>query len=69
MYTPEVQMQITLWRQQAAEGTLTQDELRKAILVLRETRMTAAQSTPQSKRAKAKIEIPSADDLLARLGD
>ncbi len=68
MYPPEVMMQITQWRQQAVEGTLTQDELRKAILALRQTRKLAAATTPAARRKTATLAIPDADTLLAALG-
>lgn len=66
--SPELQSKIALWRQKAVNGTLTQDEMREAILALRADRVGAAVASAASKRSKAKAEIPDADDLLAEMG-
>lgn len=66
--SPELQSKIALWRQKAVQGTLTQEEMREAILALRADRVGAAVASAASKRSKAKAEIPDADDLLAEMG-
>lgn len=66
--SPELQSKITLWRARAANGTLTQDEMREAIAALRADRIGAAIASDKSKRAKAKAEIPDAGDLLKEMG-
>lgn len=66
--SPELQSKIALWRQKAIQGTLTQDEMKEAILALRQDRVGAAAASAASKRSKAKAEIPDADDLLAEMG-
>lgn len=43
---------IAEWRQKAREGTLTQDEMRAAIVFLRGER-TAAAATPRAGKSKA----------------
>lgn len=66
--SPELQSKIALWRQKAVQGTLTQDEMKEAILALRQDRVGAATASAAAKRSKAKAEIPDADDLLAEMG-
>lgn len=69
--SPDLQAKIQLWRAKAREGTLTQDEMREAILALRRDRLSiSAPATAGSKvnrtRAVAKAK-PNSDDLLAEL--
>ncbi len=59
--------EIALLRHKALEGTLTQEELTRAIVLLRQDRRGAAIASERSKKAKAKAEIPSADDLLKEM--
>lgn len=66
--SPELQSRIAVWRSKAAVGTLTKDEMREAIKVLRQDRVAAAANSERARTAKAKAEIPSADDLLKELG-
>lgn len=66
--SPELQSKISIWRQRAINGTLTQDEMKEAILALRQDRIGASIASAASKRTKAKAEIPDADDLLAEMG-
>ena len=68
MITPEIQAKIILYRQKANEGTLSLDEMKEAILMLRGSRRSAAVSSEQAKRVKAKKEVKSADQLLDELG-
>ena len=65
---PELQSKISIWRQQAADGTLSPESMREAIIALREGRVNAAKSAVTSTRSKAIKIIPSADDLLKELG-
>ena len=66
--SPEAQSKVALWRQKAREGTLTQEERREAIKVLREDRIGAAQTSTASRAKKAPKAPINADDLLAELG-
>lgn len=66
--SPELQSKISIWRQRAINGTLTQDEMKEAILALRQDRIGASIASAASKRTKAKAEIPDADALLAEMG-
>lgn len=65
--TAEQQSQIAVWRQKAAEGTLTIEEMREIVVLLRASRRTAAAASEQARRTRAKAAIPSADDLLSEL--
>lgn len=67
--TPELNAKIAIWRQRALEGTLTLEEQREAILLLREGRVNAARASEASRRTgKAKAKIKSADEMLDELG-
>lgn len=65
--SPELQSKIAIWRQRAIDGSLTEADLTEAIRALRQDRVGAAVASDKSRRAKAKVEIPSAEDLLAEL--
>lgn len=70
LLSPELQSKIALWRQKANDGTLTLEEQKEAILLLRAGRKNAltAQAASASKTKKAKAAIPDADSLLDELG-
>lgn len=63
----ELQQKIAGWRARAAEGTLTLEEMKEAILHLRAGRVNAQNASAASKRKKAIAEIPSAADMLSDL--
>lgn len=69
MYSPEDQSRISDMRAKALAGTLTLDEARQAILMLRAGRETAAAAAKASgsKGAKAKAPARNADDMLNEL--
>lgn len=66
--TPEIQAKMAIWRQKIADNTMTEGEMLEAVQVLRAGRLRAAAASDTSRRAKAKAEIPSADDMLNELG-
>jgi hypothetical protein len=66
--SPELQSKITIWRSKVLANTITEEEMAEAILALRADRVGAAVASEKSRRAKAKVEIPSADDLLGEIG-
>ena len=66
MLDANVTNQLAIWRQKAAAGTITQAEMREAILLLRQSRRSAAEDTKKSTTKKGPSK--SADDLLAELG-
>lgn len=66
--TLNLQMKVAEWRAKARAGTLTLEETKEAIKVLRQGRSLIAQATGGSKtNAKAKAAKPSGDDLLSEL--
>jgi len=65
--SPELQAKIAIWRAKAVDGRLTEDDMREAILALRADRVGAQVASDKSRRAKAKIEIPTAADLINEL--
>jgi hypothetical protein len=56
MYTPELQSQVETWRAKAKAGTLTKEELREALVMLREGRVGAARVSAKSRASKAPID-------------
>jgi hypothetical protein len=66
--TPEMNSKIAMWRQKSNEGTLTVEELKEAVEALRGDRRSASVASEASRRGKAKVVVPSAEDLLAELG-
>lgn len=65
--TPELISKIAVWRSKADAGTLTIEEMKEAIEALRGNRRSASTSYEQARRAKAKVAIPAADELLKEL--
>jgi hypothetical protein len=68
MTSPELQAKIAIWRKRALEGTLSREEMAEAIVALRAGRVGAHVASETSRRKRAIVEIPSADDLLNELG-
>lgn len=68
--TPELINKVQLARQKIADGTITLDEQKEMILILRNNRMAAA-AQPKASKAKSagrtKIPSKSADDMLSEL--
>jgi hypothetical protein len=73
MNTPvplELQSKIASWRQRAAEGTLTLDEMREAVVHLRAGRLSAASAVNAARKSSAKRSVaPGAEDMLGELGE
>lgn len=67
MYSPEMSARIAEWRRKSLDGTLSIDEMKAAVVALREGRVSAAASSAKSRSAKAKAPARSADDMLAEL--
>jgi hypothetical protein len=68
---PEVVAKIAVIRQKMIEGIATTEELKEAVTMMREDRKITSVVAPASggtRRAKAKAEIKSADDMLDELG-
>jgi hypothetical protein len=65
--TPELNAKIAIWRQKALDGTLALDEMKEAISALRQGRVSAGIASATSRAKKAKVEVPSAADLLTEM--
>jgi len=65
--SPELQMKIAGWRQKAAEGTLSLEDCKEYVTLMREGRMSSSVSSAATKRKKAIKEIPDAKDILSGL--
>lgn len=63
---PALQAKIAIWRARAqGQGEpMTLEEYREAIAAIRGDRVGAAMASATSRAKKAKVEVPSADDLL-----
>ena len=66
--TPETISKIAHWRAKQREGELSQADMLEIIRTLRGERVGAAMASAKTKVAKAKAEIPNANDLLDELG-
>lgn len=66
MLSPEQQTRLALYRSKNADGTLTIDELKEAVIMMREARVAAQVANASSGKAKKK-PTKSADDLLGEL--
>ncbi|MGH9425203.1 MAG: hypothetical protein ACRD2L_02705 [Terriglobia bacterium] len=64
MHSPELQSKIISWRAKCVAGTITLEEMREAIKLMRGERVTAGQASLRKRSGPAK----SADDLLSELG-
>ena len=67
-HSPEEQTKIAIWRQRSIDGTLTIDDCRDYVTLMRKGRMGAAKASEASRKSRAKKEVRSAEDLLKGLG-
>jgi len=68
-YTLETLSRIAILRQKAADGSITLDDMREAVRLMRGDRKSAvtASEAGTKRRAIAKAVIPSADEMLSEL--
>lgn len=64
MYSPELESRVQIWRQKCADGTITQDDYREVVALLRQHRFGASAAASSS---KPKVAAVSAASLLERL--
>lgn len=68
---PEVLNRVAEWQRKAADGSITLEECREAVKLLRANRMASAEAAAKSKsgsKSKAKASPPrAAGDLLSEL--
>lgn len=69
MYSPEVSAAIQSYRERVRAGTLTLDDMREALSMLRNGRAAAARTSTASrtKHAATKAPVASGEDLLSEL--
>lgn len=67
LQSPETQSKIANWRLKAQLGTITLEEMREAIKLMREDRVSSTAASPKAKSARAKAPKKSVDDLLGEL--
>lgn len=67
MYTSEQLQRINELRQKSLNNTITIDELKEGIILMRESRM-GAQIANKASKTKSKAPARSADDMLSELG-
>jgi len=65
----DLQIKFAEWRKRSAEGTLSLEEMKEAIALVRQGRMNASAAAASTKRTAAKKIIPNAEDLLGELED
>jgi hypothetical protein len=65
--SPEIAAKMPIWRARAARGELTEAEVFEAMAAYRAGRQTASEQTVAKRSARAKAEVPSADDMLAKM--
>lgn len=66
-HSAESQAKLSDWREKAKEGTITIEEMKEAIAVLREGRISACFASAGSRAKKEKKPIPIAEELLRML--
>lgn len=66
MFSPELQSKFALWRAKCADGSITMAELTEAYRLMREERKSATEAAGK-RRARAKAEVKSGEDLLKEL--
>ena len=68
--TPEINQRIQLLRQRmAANEPISMEEMKEAVAIMREGRLSSAYSADATKRKKAMVAIPKAQDMLSELDD
>lgn len=66
--TPELQSHLSNLRLKSLNGTITMEEMREAIRLLREGRKSTLEATAKARTKKAATPGRSADELLGDLG-
>lgn len=64
MYTPQIEGQIALWRAKAIDGTLSQEDLKAAVAIMREGRVAASASTATKKKPPTNLNVEDMENEL-----
>ena len=67
--TPETMSRLSILRAKVAEGSITLEELKEGVKLMREDREVSSKASANPRRAKAKAEIKSADEMLDELAN
>lgn len=70
MYSPETQSKMAHLRAKAVDGSISEEELRTAVKLIREDRYSVLQAQankPSGKRAKAPVNVASLFDSLDKI--
>jgi hypothetical protein len=68
MLTPEILNRIAELRAKMADGTITLEELRQGVILMRENRVTAQAEASTTRSAKKKLSSTTVADMEAELG-
>lgn len=68
MYSPQDSARIQQLRMKALQGTMTLEEVKEGITLLRQGRVQAAETSAKSKSRTASKAPVNSDDLLSELG-
>lgn len=64
----DLQIRLQEWRKKALDGTITNEELKEAISLMRQERVFAGERSAKKRAAKAKPEAIDSDAMLNELG-
>ena len=68
MIDPILQEKINVWRRKCVDQTISEDELKDAIIAMRQARRTAGEANAKSKSGgRAKKPVKDADTMLDEL--
>jgi hypothetical protein len=67
--SPELLAQLSIWRSKSLDGTMTVDDMREAIIALRDGRVSACFASKAARVKVVKNPLPSAEDLLEKLSE
>lgn len=66
---PELQSKVIEWRHKSAQNTITLDEMKQAIILLRQGRRLAAEASTTSKSTSKKKPVTPVSDMLNELNN
>lgn len=67
MISNETQAKLNIWRDKAKEGTITLEEMKEAVMLLREGRVSACFASKKSKEKLITEPWPTVDEMLKEL--
>lgn len=64
---PEITAKLNLWRDKAKDGVLTQEEMKEAIVLMRQGRYSACFASKAARAKKLVEELPTAEQLIEEI--